>query len=91
MRADPHIIAFGQARGNLELPCRYRLSRFATPVQNKSNPTAFCSFEVFGFNFISDKGKYFAAGVEISIAVSDSLNQVFKQADVVKFEISSVS
>ncbi|KAL8604980.1 hypothetical protein ACOMHN_028608 [Nucella lapillus] len=46
-----------------------------------------CSFEVFGFNEVLN-GRYYTSGVEISFAIGDFANQIFRQEDIIKFDVN---
>ncbi|KAK7109135.1 uncharacterized protein [Littorina saxatilis] len=87
VRADPHLVSFGQARGDIPLPCRYRLARFTTPFSEESLGWT-CSFEISAFNVISQSGRYFAAGVEVKFAVGTIPTESLREKDYIKFEIS---
>ncbi|KAK7508450.1 hypothetical protein BaRGS_00000016, partial [Batillaria attramentaria] len=86
--ADPHVNAYGHARGSLFWPCRYRLTRFVTPLEGGVPGWSSCSFEVFGVNWVNQRGRYYARAVEISLAIGDMAQQVFIQQDIVKFDIN---
>nr|QIQ54705.1 capsule gland specific secretory protein [Reishia bronni] len=87
VQADPHLTGYAGATANLNFAGKYRLTRVQTPLEGGVPGLAFCAFEVFGFNEIRN-GKFFTSGVEISLAIGDFANQIFKQEDFIKFDIS---
>ncbi|KAL8598330.1 hypothetical protein ACOMHN_047651 [Nucella lapillus] len=86
IRADPHALTYGKAKGTICFPCRYRVAKFQVPIES-NGPNFGCSFEIFAFNVISQSGKYFAAGVEISLKVGAFNGPTFAR-EVLNFEIN---
>ncbi|XP_076462586.1 uncharacterized protein LOC143294951 [Babylonia areolata] len=85
--ADPHVFAFGGARSDVDLPCRYRLTRFVTDHRTAATPHAYCSVEVYATNELN-LGQYYVRSVHISLGITDSGQQVHEQFEIKKFGVS---
>ncbi|XP_076465395.1 uncharacterized protein LOC143297105 [Babylonia areolata] len=86
IRADPHTLTYGLAKANICIPCRYRVALFKVQIEGKPSQYG-CNFEVFAFNMISQSGKFFVAGAEVSLRVG-GFNAPEEGAEVIHFEIN---
>ncbi|XP_070196048.1 uncharacterized protein [Littorina saxatilis] len=85
--ADPHLHSYGLSRTDVDLPCRYRLTRYVTEHRTAATPHSFCSVEVYAINELN-MGQYYVRSVSISLGVTDSGQQVHHQFEVRKFGVS---
>ncbi|KAK7485307.1 hypothetical protein BaRGS_00023406, partial [Batillaria attramentaria] len=67
---DPHLHGFGRASADVDLPCRFRATRFVTQNVRGTPGHASCGIEVYATNELLD-GRYVVRSVHISVGVSD--------------------
>nr|QIQ54699.1 capsule gland specific secretory protein [Reishia bronni] len=85
--ADPHLNNYQHAHVDVDLPCRYRLTRYVTSHRHAATPHAFCSVEVYATNELN-LAQYYVRSVHISLGITDSGKQVHDQFEVKKFGVS---
>ncbi|XP_076440376.1 uncharacterized protein LOC143279925 [Babylonia areolata] len=82
--ADPHVKSYGNAHVDIDLPCRYRLTRFVTSHRALQFPLGHCAVEVAATNELH-RGFYYVHSVHIYIGLVDSGTQYKDVVEVRKY------
>ncbi|XP_070196045.1 uncharacterized protein [Littorina saxatilis] len=85
--ADPHLHSYGLSRTDVDLPCRYRLTRYLTEHRTAATSESRCTVEVYVTNELN-MGQYYVRSVSISLSAQDSGEQVHHEFEVRKFGVS---
>ncbi|XP_070196047.1 uncharacterized protein [Littorina saxatilis] len=82
---DPHIRAFGKALATINLPCRFRATRFEITNMNLHEDFGKCAFAVYATNELL-RGRYVVRSVHISVRIEDKASKIHTTVQVYKYE-----